>query len=99
MAQTPLRVISARPSVINPTPDTLVSIRGLSREFSSRGGLFSSPRVLRAVSDVSLDIPRGRVTGVVGESGCGKSTLARLVLRLIDASEGSVTFDGVDLGT
>jgi oligopeptide/dipeptide ABC transporter ATP-binding protein len=99
MAQTPLRVISARPSVIKPAPDTLVSIRGLSREFSSRGGLFSSPRVLRAVSDVSLDIPRGQVTGVVGESGCGKSTLARLVLRLIDASEGSVTFDGVDLGT
>jgi oligopeptide/dipeptide ABC transporter ATP-binding protein len=77
----------------------LVSIRGLSREFGSRGGLFSSPRVLRAVSDVSLDIPRGKVTGVVGESGCGKSTLARLALCLIEASEGSVRFEDVDLAS
>lgn len=81
------------------TPAPLVSIRGLSREFGSRGGLFSSPRVLRAVSDVSLDIPRGKVTGVVGESGCGKSTLARLALCLIQASEGSVRFEGVDLAS
>ncbi|KAB0265488.1 ABC transporter ATP-binding protein [Microvirga brassicacearum] len=81
------------------TPAPLVSIRGLSREFGSRSGLFSSPRVLRAVSDVSLDIPRGKVTGVVGESGCGKSTLARLALCLIDASEGSVRFEGVDLAS
>ena len=77
----------------------LVSIRGLSREFGSRGGFFSSPRLLRAVSDVSLDIPRGQVTGVVGKSGCGKSTLARLALRLIDASEGSVWFEGIDLAS
>jgi peptide/nickel transport system ATP-binding protein len=51
------------------------------------------------VSDVDLDIPRGRVTGVVGESGCGKSTLARLVLRLLDASSGSVHVDGTDLAS
>jgi oligopeptide/dipeptide ABC transporter ATP-binding protein len=79
-------------------PDTLVAIRNLTREFHSRPGLFGKRRVLRAVSDVSLDIPAGRVTGVVGESGCGKSTLARLVLRLLDASSGSVAFDGIDLG-
>jgi oligopeptide/dipeptide ABC transporter ATP-binding protein len=85
--------------VIESAPQPLVSIRGLSREFGSRGGYFSAPRLLRAVSDVSLDIPRGQVTGVVGESGCGKSTLARLALRLIDASEGSVWFEGVDLAS
>ncbi|MEO9338279.1 oligopeptide/dipeptide ABC transporter ATP-binding protein [Mesorhizobium sp. SB112] len=85
--------------MIHPAPQALVSIRGLTREFGRRGGLFSSPRLLRAVSDVSLDIPRGQITGVVGESGCGKSTLARLVLRLIEASKGSVSFDGSDLGT
>jgi len=48
---------------------------------------------------VSLDVPRGQVTGVVGESGCGKSTLARLVLRLLPADSGQVCFDGVDLAT
>jgi oligopeptide/dipeptide ABC transporter ATP-binding protein len=54
---------------------------------------------MRAVDGVSLDLPRGSVTGVVGESGCGKSTLGRLVLRLIAATSGSVAFDGTDIGT
>ncbi len=75
----------------------LVSIRGLGRQFSSGGGLFRKRRVMNAVSDVTLDIGRGQVTGVVGESGCGKSTLARLVLRLIEPTSGSITFDGIDL--
>ncbi|MFQ6552527.1 ABC transporter ATP-binding protein [Aestuariibius insulae] len=56
-------------------------------------------RTMRAVNDVSLDVPRGKVTGVVGESGCGKSTLARLVLRLLEATEGTVIFDGKNLAT
>ena len=78
--------------------ETLVGIRDLTKEFHSRPGLFGKPRTLRAVSEVCLDIPAGGVTGVVGESGCGKSTLARLVLGLLDATSGSVEFEGVDLG-
>ena len=81
------------------TNGNLVTIRGLTREFNSRRGLLGPKRSMRAVNDVSLDVPRGRVTGVVGESGCGKSTLARLVLRLIDATEGTVNFDGIDLAS
>lgn len=77
----------------------LVTITGLTREFSSGGGLMKPRRTMRAVNDVSLDVPRGKVTGVVGESGCGKSTLARLVLRLLDATAGTVAFDGIDLAT
>ena len=77
----------------------LVEIRGLTRIFTSRRGLLAKPRVMTAVNDVTLDVPRGLVTGVVGESGCGKSTLARLVLRLLDASRGHVHFDGVDLAS
>ncbi len=79
--------------------DNLVTIRGLTREYSSSSGLFGPKRSMRAVNDVSLDVPRGKVTGVVGESGCGKSTLARLVLRLIDATAGTVSVNGVDLGS
>ena len=75
----------------------LVEVRGLTRSFVSRNTLFGKKRVLTAVSDITLDVPRARVTGVVGESGCGKSTLARLVLRLIEASSGQVVFDGADL--
>ncbi len=75
----------------------LVTLRSLTRDFTSQASLFSRKRVLTAVSDVTLDIARGTVTGVVGESGCGKSTLARLVLRLLAPSSGSVAFEGTDL--
>jgi len=77
-------------------PD-LLQARGLTRIFSDRASLFGKKRELAAVSEVDLDVARGRVTGVVGESGCGKSTLARLVLRLLEASSGSIHFDGIDL--
>ncbi len=80
-----------------PSLAPLVTIRDLNKVFESRKGLFGEPRRMTAVNQVSLDIPRGQVTGVVGESGCGKSTLARLVLRLLEATSGSINFDGVDL--
>ena len=75
----------------------LVELRDLNKSFESRKGLFGQRRHMIAVNQVSLAIPRGQVTGVVGESGCGKSTLARLVLRLLEATSGSVVFDGIDL--
>ncbi len=75
----------------------LVMTEGLTRRFTTGGGLLGRPRSMTAVRDVSLSLPRGSVTGVVGESGCGKSTLARLVLRLIEPSQGRVVFDGADL--
>ena len=79
--------------------DPLIRIENLSRRFQSGGGLFSAPRAMLAVRDVSLSVGRGEALGVVGESGCGKSTLARLVLRLIEPSAGRVVFDGTDLTT
>ncbi len=75
----------------------LIRVDGLSKRFQSGGGLFVRPRAMMAVRDVSLTIRRGEALGVVGESGCGKSTLARLVLRLIEPSAGTVTFDGTEL--
>ncbi|MEP6969212.1 MAG: dipeptide/oligopeptide/nickel ABC transporter ATP-binding protein, partial [Betaproteobacteria bacterium] len=78
---------------------SLVALRSLTRRFTSRASLFGRKRVLTAVNDVALDIVRGTVTGVVGESGCGKSTLARLVLRLLEPSSGSVEFEGTDLAS
>ena len=77
--------------------EALLTTRGLTRRFTSGGGLLRAGRSMTAVRDVTLAIPRGSVTGVVGESGCGKSTLARLVLRLIEPTEGSVRFDGAEL--
>ena len=50
-----------------------------------------------AVNDVSLDIIKGETLALVGESGCGKSTLARLLMRMIKADSGSVSFEGRDI--
>jgi len=49
---------------------------------------------VRAVSQVSLDIPEGQMVGIIGRSGAGKSTLLRLVNRLIEPSQGSIHFNG-----
>ncbi|MCK6548919.1 dipeptide ABC transporter ATP-binding protein [Myxococcota bacterium] len=78
----------------------LVRVEGLTKHFPVASGLFArSSRVLHAVEDVTLDVPRGATLGVVGESGCGKSTLGRLMLALVAPTRGRVLFDGLDLAT
>ncbi|MCF4165973.1 ABC transporter ATP-binding protein [Zavarzinia compransoris] len=56
------------------------------------------PPPFRAVDGISFTVNRGESVGLVGESGCGKSTTSTIVMRLIDASGGRITFDGEDIG-
>ena len=76
----------------------LLQIRSLTKHFKLPGGWLSGgARYVYAVDDVDLEIATGEVLGLVGESGCGKTTLGRMVLRLIEPTEGRVIFDGQDL--
>ena len=84
----------------------LLSVRHLSRHFPVHGGGFSRKPigVIKAVDDVSFDLPAGETLGLVGESGSGKTTAARCLLRAIAPTAGAVHFrlpDGrvVDLAT
>ena len=76
----------------------LLSVRDLVVHFPVRKSLFGRPRgVVRAVDGVSFDVFPGETLALVGESGCGKTTTGRAVLRLIEATSGSITFEGVDV--
>ncbi|MEC8734347.1 MAG: dipeptide/oligopeptide/nickel ABC transporter ATP-binding protein, partial [Planctomycetota bacterium] len=73
----------------------LLEVEGLKTHFPVRRGLLQ--RVVdhvRAVDGVSFDIQRGETLGLVGESGCGKTTVGRTILRLIEATAGSVRYEG-----
>ena len=61
-------------------------------------GLFtSSKETVKAVDGVSLSIEEVKILGLVGESGCGKSTLSRLIMQLIEPTEGSILLEGENL--
>ena len=71
--------------------DAIVEVKHLKKYFQVKNGL------LHAVDDVNFVIPKGTTMGLVGESGCGKSTIERLILRLTEATEGEILFEGQDI--
>ena len=76
----------------------LVRAQNLSKYFPVTAGLLHRTiGTIKAVNDVTLDIGKGEIVGVVGESGCGKSTFARLILRLIEPTSGRIFFDNQDI--
>jgi oligopeptide/dipeptide ABC transporter ATP-binding protein len=78
-------------------PAPLLGARGLTKRFSVGRVAGGGVDYIRAVDGVDLTVDAGETLGLVGESGSGKSTLGRALLRLIEPTAGSVTFDGADI--
>jgi peptide/nickel transport system ATP-binding protein/oligopeptide transport system ATP-binding protein len=79
--------------------EPLVEVRGLVKHFPITRGIILQRQIgaVHAVDGVSFDVMRGETLGIVGETGCGKTTTARLVMRLLEPTSGTIRFDGRDI--
>ncbi len=79
-----------------PEREVILSVRHLKQYFKLGGtGVF---KYNKAVHDVTFDVYRGEVFGLVGESGCGKTTIGRSIIRLYEPTSGNIYFKGVRIG-
>ena len=80
--------------------ESILSIRDLTKHFPvSKSGPTGSKNggVVKSVDGISFDLHKGETLGLVGESGCGKTTAGRTLLKLIEPTSGSITFEGNDI--
>jgi oligopeptide transport system ATP-binding protein len=80
-------------------PEPLLEVRGLVKHFPLTRGVIVRRQfgAVKAVDGIDLALAPGETLGLVGETGCGKSTTARLIMRLLDATEGEIRFAGRDI--
>ncbi|MBX9889846.1 MAG: dipeptide ABC transporter ATP-binding protein [Amoebophilaceae bacterium] len=79
-------------------PENLLDIQDLSKTYPIKHPIMGHTMgKIHAVNGVSFTIRKGETLGLVGESGCGKTTLGRVILRLIEPTNGRIIFDGVDI--
>jgi oligopeptide/dipeptide ABC transporter ATP-binding protein len=79
--------------------EDLLVVENVKKHFPVTRGIIFQKQVgaVKAVDGVSFTVKSGETLGIVGESGCGKSTLARCIMRLLDVTDGTITFDGRDI--
>ena len=76
----------------------LLEVKNLKVHFPVRHGLFrGTSGQIKAVDDVSFSLEAGETLGLVGESGCGKTTLGRAIMRLIEPTSGTISFEGEEI--
>ena len=81
-------------------PNNLYEVWNLQKTFVSKSSYIGGkPIHVRAVNDVTFDIRRGEVFGLVGESGCGKTTTGRMLIKLLDPTGGVIRFEGEDIAS
>ncbi|WP_010097552.1 ABC transporter ATP-binding protein [Ornithinibacillus scapharcae] len=80
------------------TKEALLDVHHIKKYFPIKGGIFRRTiGHLKAVDDVSFSVYKGETLGIVGESGSGKSTLGRVILKLMDPTEGEIYFNGNEI--
>ena len=79
--------------------DYILQVDNVKKHFPVTRGIVFKKEIasVKAVDGISFSVRRGETLGVVGESGCGKSTMARCIMRLLDPTDGTITFEGRDI--
>ncbi|WP_405371966.1 MULTISPECIES: ABC transporter ATP-binding protein [unclassified Microbacterium] len=86
---------AAAPAPAAKAVDNILEVEGLTKMYPVRG----QKEDFAAVKDASFAIPRGETVAIVGESGSGKTTTARMILKIVDPTSGSIRFDGADVAS
>lgn len=90
------RIMSAQPDITDTGRDS--GIEHLKGSISLKGLTFRYlPELEDVLKNVSVDVPAGSTLAIIGKTGCGKTTVANLLVRLYEATEGSISFDGHDI--
>ncbi|HDG64324.1 oligopeptide ABC transporter ATP-binding protein [Thermococci archaeon] len=82
----------------------LLKVENLKKYFPVKRGILETLRkepqkYVKAVDGISFEVQKGETLALIGESGCGKTTAGRVILRLIEPTDGKIIFDGVDITT